>query len=242
MPPPPPFSSSFRLATLMGYSLTINSQVYVNKSIFSDTALRKCQSSFIAFHFTVTWVTLYIASRPSVAIFAPVGARILSVLPLTVAMCGNVLLVNLSLTNTSIILYQIVRILLTPITASLDFFLYNARIPFLAGLALLPACAGVGLITYCESLPQAKMSPHNASALGLVFAFSGVAVSSLYTVMVAACQRRTKMSSAQLLFNQMPLGVILLSIASFSTDSFPVWSEVTLGQWLKICAVGCSPP
>lgn len=212
-------------------------QVYVNKSIFSDRAFRQSQSSFIAFHFTVTWATLFIASRDAIGLFAPSRASILSILPLTVAMCGNVLLMNLSLAHSSIILYQIVRILLTPITAGFDFFFYKARIPFSAGLALLPACAGVGIISYVESLPQAKVSTHSTSALGVVFAFSGVAVSSLYTVMVAASQRRSNMTSAQLLFNQMPPGVVVLCIASLFTDRFPLWREVTIWQWCMICGV-----
>lgn len=152
-------------------------------------------------------------------------------------MCGNVLLLNLSLAYSSIILYQVVRILLTPLTAGLNLFLYGIRIPFSAGLALVPACAGVGIISYFESLPQARTSAQTTSKLGVVFAFSGVAMSSFYTVLVAASQRRLKMSSAQLLFNQMPLGVVVLGGASFLTDSLPVWSEVARWQWLRLCMV-----
>ncbi len=145
---------------------------------------------------------LYVASRPQIGVFTPVRADIMSLLPLTVIMCSNVVLVNLSLACSSIVCYQVVRILLTPLTAILNFCFYGSRIPFIATLALLPACAGVGIVTYYDSLPAAG--------------------------------KKLKMSSMQLLFNQMHVGAMLLAFSGQLMDTFPVWSQVSPKQWLMI--------
>jgi solute carrier family 35, member E3 len=160
---------------------------------------------------------LYIASRPRVALFTPAHASTVSVLPLAVIMCANVVLVNLSLAFSSIVCYQIVRILLTPLTAAINFCFYGSRIPFSAALTLVPACLGVGIVSYYDSLPVTTTTiVKTTSATGAIFAFSGVFSSSLYTVWVAQYHKKLKMSGMQLLFNQVPLGVMLLALPACS--------------------------
>lgn len=207
--------------------------------------MRNSQLTFVAFHFCLTWTTLHLASRPAIGVFTPARTSLLTILPLTLAMGANVVLMNLSLAHSSVIFYQIVRILLTPLTALMNLFIYGARIPTLAVLALIPACAGVGVVSYLEAATKESSAPGSSnttstSALGVVFAFSGVAVSALYTVWVSAYYRKLKMSSVQLLLNQMPLGGLILAISSYFTDKYPVWSEVTIEQWTMIAAVSLS--
>ncbi|KAJ4516500.1 hypothetical protein HRR83_001834 [Exophiala dermatitidis] len=218
--------------------------VYINKSIFSHPSFRQCQLSFVAFHFAITWITLYLASRPAVGAFTPVKTSLMDILPLTIAMGGNVVLQNLSLAHSSVVFYQIVRILLTPLTALMNLFIYGSRIPALAGLALVPACLGVGVVSYLEAVTKQHAVSASGTTLsattmvGVVFGFAGVAISALYTVWVSAYYRKLKMSSVQLLLNQMPLGGLMLVVASYFTDTYPVWSQVTNRQWLMISASG----
>jgi solute carrier family 35 protein E3 len=218
-------------------------QVYVNKFIFEDPAFKRCPSSFVAYHFAITGAMLYVASRPQVALFTAAPASAISVLPLAAIMCANVVLVNLSLALSSIVCYQIVRILLTPLTAAINLCFYGSRIPFLATSTLIPACAGVGIVSYYDSLPATAIAIVNTtSATGVIFAFSGLFSSSLYTVWVAQYHKRLKMSSMQLLLNQVPLGVMLLAFASLFTDTFPVWSRVLPKQWLMLLLVSIPSP
>lgn len=213
----------------------------MNKSIFTAPSFRNCQLTFVAFHFAITYGTLYIASRPFLGggMFAPSRSNSSgasspwTLLPLTVAMAGNVVFMNLSLAHSSVIFYQIVRILLTPLTALLNLFIYRAVIPWGAVLALAPACIGVGIVSFIEATAQSPSSRplQSTSVLGVVFAFTGVAVSALYTVWVAAYHRSLNLSSVQLLYKQMPLGGLMLLVVGYFTDTYPVWSEVTTRLW-----------
>lgn len=212
-------------------------QVFTNKAIFSDPSLKLAQLSFAAFHFCITWLTLYILSRQRFGYFEPRRTSIRSILPLSIAMSLNVILPNLSLAFSSVTFYQVARILLTPCVALMNFVLYKATLPRNALLALIPACAGVGMVSYYDSLPAADATVKTTSGLGVVFAFSGIFASSLYTVWIGAYHRKLQMSSMQLLFNQAPVSAFMLLYIIPFVDTFPVWTEVPVNRWLMILIV-----
>jgi len=195
----------------------------------------------VAFHFAITWITLAVASRPIIGAFAPAKTGALGILPLTIAMGANVVLMNLSLAHSSVVFYQIVRILLTPLTALMNLFIYGSKIPFLAVMALVPACTGVAVVSYLEAVSKQNSGSSHTSTLGVIFAFTGVAVSALYTVWVSAYYRKLKMTSSQLLLNQMPLGGLILAVSSYYTDRYPVWAEITREQWMMVGIVSPQP-
>lgn len=76
--------------------LTENPQVFVNKRIFQDASLSHCQVSFAAFHFLVTYIFLYAASRPGAPfqMFQSKRVDTLLILPLALAMICNVVILN----------------------------------------------------------------------------------------------------------------------------------------------------
>lgn len=196
----------------------------------------------------ITGMILYTAGHYSAAVFTPVRISLVPMLPLAIISCANVILMNLALAHSSILFYQIVRILLTPFTALMNFFLYGSKLQRNAVLALIPACVGVGMVTYADALAQSSKHSHQpsitmkqSSSLGMIFAFTGVLFSSLYTVWIAHCHSRLQLSSIQLLYNQAPVCAVLLSFLSFFTDTFPVWREVTFHQWcLLFLSGGCA--
>lgn len=149
----------------------------------------------------------------------------------------NVILPNLSLAFSSVTFYQVARILLTPCVALMNFVLYKATLPRAALLALIPACAGVGMVSYYDSLPAADATVKTTSGLGVVFAFSGIFASSLYTVWIGAYHRKLQMSSMQLLFNQAPVSAFMLLYIIPFVDTFPVWTEVPINRWVMIMIV-----
>lgn len=197
-------------------------KVFTNKSIFANGSFGNCQIGFACYHFFVTGFTLWIASRPWCGVFTAKRVPVLQTLHLAVLMCLQVILQNLSLAFSSVIFYQLVRLLLTPLTALLNFLLYRATIPKASILPLIMLCAGVGTVSYYESLPKTHGNI-TTSSQGAVFAFTGVVASSLYTAFIGHYHRRFEMSSVQLLFNQAPMSaVVLLIVAPFfekpSTD------------------------
>lgn len=202
--------------------------------------MKLCQLTFAAFHFFVTWLTLHLLSRPSLALFVPRRASIKTLIPLSVAMSLNVILPNLSLAFSSVTFYQLARILLTPTVALMNFVLYRATLPPAAIAALIPACFGVGMVSYYDTRPTSDAAIHSTSVLGVVFAFTGIFASSLYTVWIASYHRKLEMSSMQLLHNQAPIAAFLLLYAIPFVDNFPVWSEVALPRWILILIVRCT--
>jgi solute carrier family 35 protein E3 len=153
----------------------------------------------------------------------------------------NVILPNLSLAFSTVTFYQVARILLTPTVAALNYLLYGATLPRGALLALIPACLGVGMVSYYDSLPPPS-SPSSSSIItttstttttttitavkttspiGIAFALAGILASSLYTVWISAYQRRLKVSSMQLLHNQAPISTLLLLYVIPFVDVFP---------------------
>lgn len=153
-------------------------------------------------------------------------------------MALNVILPNLSLAFSTVTFYQVARILLTPTVAAMNFILYRATLPRAALLALIPACAGVGMVSYYDSLPSGDAKVKTTSGLGIIFAFTGIFASSLYTVWIASYHRKLQMSSMQLLFNQAPVSAFLLLYVIPFVDSFPTWSTVPVNRWLMIMMVG----
>lgn len=212
--------------------------VFTNKAIFSDPSLKLAQLTFAAFHFFITWLTLFTLSRPRFAMFVPRRVAIKEIIPLAIAMALNVILPNLSLAFSSVTFYQVARILLTPVVALMNFVLYKATLPRNAIFALIPACFGVGMVSYYDSLPSADASVKTTSSLGVIFAFSGIFASSLYTVWVASYHKKLQMNSMQLLFNQAPLAAFMLLYVIPFVDTFPVWTEVPVNRWVMIMMSG----
>ncbi|KAF5008845.1 hypothetical protein FDECE_4869 [Fusarium decemcellulare] len=212
--------------------------VFTNKAIFSDKSLKLTQLSFATFHFTITWLALFVLSRERFGFFTPQRATLGQTAPLSIAMALNVVFPNLSLAYSSVAFYQIARILMTPCVAAMDYVLYKVTLPLRACLALVPACIGVGMVSYFDSRPTANSTIKTTTQLGVIFAFLGVFFSSLYTVWIASFRRRLNMTSMQLLFNQAPVSAFLLLYFIPFVDTFPVWTEVSINRWVLIVMSG----
>lgn len=210
--------------------------VFINKSIFDDPSFRGAQVSFATFHFLVTFVTLHAVSSARFGFFDRKRAALRDILPLAAAMCLNVILPNLSLAYSSITFYQTARVLLTPITAFLNYVLYQKTVPRKAVFALVPVCAGVAMVTYFDVRPGTTTK--GTSFYGVVFAMTGVLMSGIYTCWISHYHQKLQMTSLQLLHNQSLIGGILLIYLIPFVDTLPVFSEVSLYRWTMIIMVG----
>ncbi|KEZ42903.1 Solute carrier family 35 member E3 [Scedosporium apiospermum] len=238
--PAEPAKSSFRAAlTWMGINtLATVGIVFTNKAIFSDPQFKLCQLSFACFHFTVTFLTLFMFSRPPFNKFTPRRVPFKTMLPLCITMCLNVILPNFSLAFSSVTFYQLARILLTPVVALMNFILYRATLPRKAILTLIPVCVGVGVVSYYDSLPTDNAKVKTTSPLGVLFAFSGVFASSLYTVWIGSYHRKLEMNSMQLLFNQAPWSAFMLLYVIPFVDRFPTLEHTSFTRWFMILLSG----
>lgn len=154
-------------------------------------------------------------------------------------MCLNVVLPNLSLAFSTVTVYQLCRVLLTPLTAIINYMFYSASIPRSAAFALIPVCIGVGITTYYDTKPSASdLKVMTTSSIGVLFALAGVCASSVYTVLIGAFHKKLQMNSSQLLLNQAPVSSVLLVFAIPFVDQVPVLSDVPQRRWLMILMSG----
>jgi solute carrier family 35 protein E3 len=153
-------------------------------------------------------------------------------------MCLNVVLPNLSLAFSTVTVYQLCRVLLTPMTAVINYVFFSATIPRSAALVLVPVCAGVGITSYYDTKPAADTAVQTTSTIGIFFALSGVCASAAYTVLIGAYHKKLQMSSSQLLFNQAPIASAMLLFCIPVMDRIPVLENVPLSRWLMILMSG----
>lgn len=153
-------------------------------------------------------------------------------------MCLNVVLPNLSLAFSTVTVYQLCRVLLTPMTVLINFILYSASIPRNAAIALFPVCIGVGITSYYDTKAVPGEAVKTTSTIGVAFALLGVFASSVYTVLIGANHVRLQMSSSQLLLNLAPISSTMLLFAVPIVDQIPVLSSVPQYRWLMILMSG----
>lgn len=209
-------------------------QVFTNKAIFDDDNLKFIQLSFAAFHFTVTWLVLWVLSRDCFAFFTPKHVSLTQMLSLSVAMTLNIVFPNLCLAYSTITFYQIARVLVTPCVAILDYAFYRVSISGFAASTLVVACLGVAMVSYYDSRPSNDANVKSTSEVGIIFALMGVFFSSLYTVWIAAFRKKLNISSMQLLLNQAPLSAFLLLYFIPWADNFPIINDVSVSHWTLI--------
>ncbi|PYI00552.1 integral membrane protein [Aspergillus sclerotiicarbonarius CBS 121057] len=233
-----PKSGSIRLVVWMTVNIIATvAIVFTNKSILSNASFRHSQVSFAAYHFTITGLTLWLASRPFCGWFEPKHVSPYRILHLVAAMCIQVIFQNLALAYSSVIFHQLARLLLTPATALLNYTLFQSSIPKAAFLPLVLLCAGVGIVSYFDSLPSAHGND-TTTPEGIFFALSGVCASALYTVLVGRYHKKLEMSSMQLLLNQAPASAAVLLCVVPWMETFPEVSSVPGSLWVSILASG----
>ena len=172
--------------------------------------------------------------------FSPKWGGVSTMMPLAIAMAGNVVGMNLSLQISTVTFYQITRVLLTPTTAVLNFFFYAKSMPRMAVYALIPMCLGVALISYYDVKPPPPPGApiKDNGVLGTVVALGSVFISGIYTVWVGTYQRKYEMNGFQLLYNQAPIGGVVLMYVLPWTDKFPSLDKAPASTWHLILFSG----
>lgn len=196
--------------------------------------------AFASYHFFITGLTLWVISRPCCGGFVPKSISLYRNIHLIVLMCAQVLLQNLSLANSSVIFHQLVRLLLTPVTALLGFLLYRTVIPKASILPMMILIIGVGIIFWFDSR-SATNTAVATSPKGVACAFVGVLASSLYTALVGSYQKRLQMSSMQLLLNQAPLSATMLLCMVPFLDAPPATTALSPSLYIAVLAVSGHP-
>lgn len=137
---------------------------------------------------------------------------VLRVLPLSFAFCGAVVFNNMSLLHNSVTVYQMSKIICTPVIVLMEKSKYNQELSFLTKVSLVIVCAG--------SLTSVGMDV-NLTFSGLVWCVLAIFCGSLYTVWGKSKQVDLDATPLQLLLYQTGISSIILIL------SLPLFENVS---------------
>lgn len=156
-------------------------------------------TTLTALHFLLTYIGLEISA--CLNCFERKHVPILGVVPLSIAFCGFIVFNNLSLQYNTIGIYQVTKVLTTPVIVFINMVFYSKWLSASETIALILVCVGVVVAT------EANLDLNFA---GVVTGLLGVMSSSIYQIWVESKQHAFKCSPAQLLYYQAPISFLLL--------------------------------
>lgn len=137
--------------------------------------------------------------------------RLKSVFLISCAFCGYVVFNNLSLLKNSVTVYQVSKIVCTPVIAIIEYRKYHNQLSLRVLFALFLVCCGSVLTVGGDT---------SLSAVGLLWCFLAIVSNSFYTVWGKSMQVDLECSPLQLLFYQAPISATMLLL------SFPLFDNV----------------
>ena len=170
----------------------------------------KFATALTALHFFLTYLGLEVSAF--LEFFERKRLPLLGVLPLSVAFCCFIVFNNLSLQFNTIGIYQVTKVLTTPLIVVIHMLFYKRYLSSRETLALILVCVGVVIAT--ETNLQ-------LNAAGVVTGLLGVVSSSIYQIWVETKQHDFRCSPAQLLYYQAPISCCLLIPVILLTESVP---------------------
>jgi solute carrier family 35 protein E3 len=170
----------------------------------------KFATALTALHFALTYLGLEVSA--CLNFFERKKLPLLGVLPLSIAFCGFIVFNNLSLQFNTIGIYQITKVLTTPLIVVIHMIFYKRFLSSGETLALILVCVGVTIAT------ETNLQLNTA---GVVTGLLGVISSSVYQIWVETKQTDFKCSPAQLLYYQAPISCCLLLPVIYLTESIP---------------------
>jgi len=184
--------------------------IWVNKYVYKSGF--RWNTSMTVLHFAATYLGLWISAK-FFGFFKPIHCPVKKVLPISLAFCGFVIFNNLSLQYNPVGVYQLLKVLTTPVVVILQLVLHGTKLPYKQACALVPTCIGVALATVTHL---------EANMWGSIFGTIGIISTSLYQIWVKTEKDNLKLDPPQLLFNQAKVSFwILLVLAPFCEDVIP---------------------
>ena len=201
----------------LGISLLLNvvssvGCIFINKRLVFMAAKFPFGTALTIIHFLVTFLGCLFFAR--LHYFELKRLDISRVLSISLAFCGYVAFNNMSLLTNSVGVYQISKIMCTPVIVSLEHFVYEQRQSREVILSLVPVCVGIFVTVYTDT---------DVNFVGSMWALLAIGANSLYTIWGKTKQNELGVSPMQILTYQAPLsGCILLFLLPF----FDPWHDL----------------
>lgn len=189
--------------------------IMVNKLLFGTYGFPYATFT-TACHFVVTFIGVYICRL--CGFFSPKILSHWNVLSITLFFVGFVVFNNLSLNYNSVGFYQLMKVMTTPVIASIEYFVYGRDLHWKLKLALVPICIGVIMAT---------VSDLSFNFTGLIFAILGILSTSYYQIFVKKKQKELKADSFQILNYQAPQAAVITLFLTPMLDPHISFGKVT---------------
>jgi solute carrier family 35 protein E3 len=193
------------LKLFLSLSLNVASSVgviFINKRLVFMEAEFKFGTLLTIIHFIVTFLGCLLFARLN--FFEVKRLSISSVLSISLAFCGYVVFNNLSLLTNAVSIYQIAKILATPVIVFIEMSWYKKHESRETLISLVPVCLGVFITVYAA----ADLSP-----VGIFWSFLALLANTFYTIWGKTKQQELSVTPLQILTYQAPLSAFILLTA-----------------------------
>ncbi|KAG5496719.1 hypothetical protein JIQ42_03551 [Leishmania sp. Namibia] len=202
------------LTTSLLFSLLLNitssiGVIIVNKRLVFMEAHFEFSTVLTIIHFVVTFLGCVFFAY-GVQLFKPKKLSIRRVFPISCVFCGYVVFNNLSLLANSVSVYQVLKILCTPIILCIERVHYGKREKLSTLLSLLPVCVGVAITCFSDT---------DVNWIGTMWALLAIIANSLYTIWGKTKQVEMGVQPMQLLMYQAPMSAVMLLLAVLPLDN-----------------------
>lgn len=184
--------------------------IFINKRLVFQAAGYHFGTTLTIIHFICTFIGCLLFAK--LHYFELKKLQIRNVLSICSAFCGYVVFNNLSLLTNSVSIYQISKILCTPVIVFLELAIYGKRENRAVLVSLVPVCLGIIITFYAEA---------NITWVGSFWAFLAVVANSFYTIWGKTKQQELGVSAMQLLSYQAPVSAVMLLF------TLPLFDNVT---------------
>jgi len=182
--------------------------IFTNKIIFKSFGF-KFATFYTALHFAGTAIGLRVCR--ACGVYEHKKMNHMKVLPMSLAFCLHIVFNNLSLQYNSVGFYQLMKVLMSPLTAMVQTFFFGVPIAASLQMALAVTCCGVGIAT---------VNDMNVNALGTFYACLGLLGGVFYQLWVKTKQKALGGNSFQVLEYQAPQSALLVLLMT------PVFDQV----------------
>lgn len=208
-----PTSDAFRMVMSLAFNVVSSvGVIFINKRLVFQTAGFHFPTALTIIHFVVCFFGCLGFARSG---FFELKALPLSkVLGISLAFCGYVAFNNLSLLTNSVSVYQISKILVTPVLIVLEYITQGKTQSKQTLLSLAPVCVGIIITVYTDA---------EVNLVGTFWAFLAIIANAFYTMWGSTKQKELDVSPMQILSYQAPMSAFLLL---FTLPIFEPWHEL----------------
>lgn len=175
--------------------------IFINKRLVFMAAEFSFGTALTIIHFIVTFMGCLMFARARY--FEPKKLEVSRVLSISLAFCGYVAFNNMSLLTNSVGVYQISKIMCTPVIVAIEWFKYGHRQSSATLWALVPVCLGIFVTVYTDT---------DVNVVGTFWAVLAIAANSLYTIWGKTKQQELAVSPMQILTYQAPISAAVLLV------------------------------